>query len=82
MNIAQELERYILAELAEPGLQSLDPEDDLLSKNIIDSLGIIQIMSFIEEKFAIAIGPDEVVPENFRSVSSLAQFIEGKLAEG
>jgi acyl carrier protein len=81
MSVAEQLEKYVLSELADPGVKSLSHDDDLLTKGIIDSLGIIQLTSFVEERFGISVGPDEIVPENFRNISSLAQFIERKVGE-
>ncbi len=82
MNIAEELERFILADLSGPDRRSLGHEDDLLSHGIVDSLGILKLMAFLEEKFAISIGPEEVVPENFRDITSLARFVERKSRRG
>ena len=44
------------------------------------SLGIIELLSFIDNKFGVSLPPDEVVPENFRSINSLTALIQTKLA--
>jgi acyl carrier protein len=79
MKIAEELEHFVLAELADPGRQRIGHEDDLLSQAIIDSMGLLLLTSHVEEKYGIAIDPEEIVPENFRNITALARFIEGKL---
>lgn len=82
MNIAEELERFILADLSGPDRRSLNREDDLLSHGIVDSLGILKLMAFLEERFSISIAPEEVVPENFRDIASLERFVERKTQRG
>ncbi len=58
-----------------------DFRDDtlLLEKGILDSLGILDIVTFIENEFQIMIEDEDLVPENFQSVSSLAEFLNSKL---
>jgi acyl carrier protein len=79
MTIAEELAAYIRTDLAQPGTEAVTAEDDLVSRGIIDSLGIIQLTSYVEEHYGISVDPDEIVPENFHNVNALARFVEGKL---
>jgi acyl carrier protein len=51
----------------------------LLNEGIIDSMGIIEVVTFVEERFGIAVTDQELVPENFDSVSKLSAFVLGKL---
>jgi acyl carrier protein len=53
-----------------------------LEEGIIDSLGIIELVSFVEKKFGISVADHELLPTNFDSVSKLSSFISGKLASG
>jgi acyl carrier protein len=52
-----------------------------LEEGIIDSLGIIELVSFVEKKFGISVADNELLPNNFDSVSKLSSFIASKLAE-
>ena len=54
---------------------SLDPQLGLLEEGIIDSLGLQQIITFIEQQFAITIEDDDLMPENFESVNAIAELI-------
>jgi len=80
LDIAAELDRFIVDELAGPDQKEIGREDDLVAAGIVDSLGIMRLMTFIEEKFGVAIDPDEIVPENFRDVVSLTKFVADKQA--
>ena len=81
MRIADELEGFIVAELSGLDRQSLAHDEDLVETAIIDSLGIFQLTAFIEERFGITIGPEEIVPSNFRCIDSLAKFVEQKQSQ-
>ena len=79
MNITNELEIFVLNELAvDRDMKSIAPDEDLLMQGIIDSLGIMRLSAFMEEKFGIQIADRDMVPENFQSINSLKGFIESK----
>jgi acyl carrier protein len=52
--------------------------DKLLEGGIIDSLGVLDLVSFVEEEFSIRIGDDELLPENFQNIECLAAFVRTK----
>jgi len=53
-------------------------EDSFLGGGIIDSLGVLQVVAFVETRFGVKVGDADLVPENLDSVARLARFIEGK----
>ncbi len=53
-----------------------------LEEGIIDSLGIIELVTFVEKKFSISVADHELLPNNFDSVRKLSSFISSKLADG
>jgi len=54
-------------------------DDSFMEKGFIDSTGILEVVSFIEEKFFIVVEDDDLVPENFDSIRRLVNFIDSKL---
>lgn len=79
MTMISEIERFLVADIAgDLGIHNLGPDDDLLEQRIIDSLGILKLVSFLEETYGIQIGDDEIVPENFQSLTSLVNLVEQK----
>jgi acyl carrier protein len=70
------LGKYILDELAKGRKSKISPQDDLLSEGIIDSLGILQLVSYIEEEFSLAIPDEDVVIENFQSLDALSSYVD------
>ena len=80
MSILKNLEKFLLSEIAaDCGKQSLDPDDDLLEQRIIDSMGILKLVVFLEETHGIKVMDEDVVPENFQSLNSIVRFVERKM---
>lgn len=77
MNISENIERFLLTEIA-VGLdkKTLDPDEDLLEQGIIDSLGLMKMIDFIEKTFSIKISDEEIVPDNFQSLNSMVKLVE------
>lgn len=48
---------------------------------IMDSTGVLELISHLEEEYSIMLGPDEIVPANLDSVDKLANFVTRKLGQ-
>jgi len=48
----------------------------LLENGILDSLGILEVVTFIEHEFHIILNDDDLVPENFQSIECIAAFVQ------
>lgn len=80
MDIATEIKAYIAQNIlySEDGFQYSD-DISFLEEGIVDSLGIMELVSFAEQEFKITILDEDITPENFDSVSKLTRFILSKL---
>lgn len=79
MSVKNDIEKYLLTELVmDTNKTSLEPDEDLLNQGIIDSMGILQLVAFIEEKFGVSVADEDIVPENFRSLNCLVEFVGKK----
>ena len=54
----------------------LSPVDDLLGSGLIDSMGVMRLVSFVEETFNIKIPPEDIVIENFMDVKAITKYVE------
>jgi acyl carrier protein len=54
------------------------PDDDLLGSGIVDSIGMLQIIRFVETQFHIAIPFEDIVIENFESVGAMTAYLESR----
>ena len=50
-------------------------ENSFLDRGLIDSTGVLELVSFIEEKYQINVEDEEITPDNFDSVNNLRDFI-------
>ncbi len=77
MNTNDIIRNFITEDIQHGSLKSpLRDEDLLVESGIIDSLGIMTLLSFIEEKFSIQIPSEDLMPENFASISAITALIE------
>ena len=78
----QILRTFIFDELAsEKNLEDWEDDQSLLEGGVIDSLAILKLLSFIEEKFSITLSDDDFVPENFETINCLCSLIEKRSIE-
>lgn len=54
-------------------------EASFLNEGIIDSMGILELVTFVEKTFGISVQDQEIVPDNFDSVRRLSSYITSKL---
>jgi acyl carrier protein len=81
MDYADTIKDFIETEMInKKGGGSLSPSDSLIEKGIIDSLGVQILIGYLEKEFGIQIVDHEIVPENFESVRSVADFVNQKLS--
>lgn len=76
MNAAAILKEYIRQELMSGAGGDLDVNENLLAAGIVDSLGVLRLVSFVEEKFGIEVADEDVTLENFQSIQSMVDYIE------
>lgn len=55
-------------------------DDSLLDKGIIDSTGVLEIVTFLENTFGIQVEDEEIIPSNFDSINSINSYLSRKLA--
>lgn len=69
---------YVGRELEERGLTEMSDDASLADAGIVDSLGVFQLIAFIESNFGIHISDQEIVLSNFESIDATVAFIERK----
>ena len=70
------LTAYIKKEVMRNENAELGDDQDLLSSGILDSLAILQVVSYIDEQFGIQVPDEDVVFENFQSINALTSYLE------
>lgn len=57
----------------------LKDDTSFLEEGIIDSTGILELVSFIEEEFSITVDDEELIPENLDSIKNITSYLENKI---
>lgn len=57
-------------------VEQLEVDYDLIAGGVIDSLGLLRVIVWLEDMFQIPLDDAEIVPENFRSVAAINAFME------
>lgn len=73
---------FIASELlrGSPG-RVVGPDENLLAPGMIDSLGIVMLIAFIERETGLAIPPEDVTIRNFKSVNTIVGYLEHRTSE-
>ena len=78
MDYKESLKQYIQEEFVRKRGGEIKEDEDLLSSGVIDSLGILQLVSFMEEQFAMEIPSEDVVYENFNSIETMLSYLSSR----
>jgi len=70
---------YVSQELVpDPALLPLADDTPLLDSGILDSLGLLRLVVFLEERFGITMDDADLMPENFISVNSICAYLRAR----
>lgn len=58
--------------------QELNDTDSLLDNGIIDSTGVLELVTFLEDTFDITVEDSELLPENLDSIQAVERFVNRK----
>ena len=80
MDVLSTVRRHITDQyLSRSGLDEVGDDEPLLDSGIIDSMGIIQLVSFLESEFNIEVDDEEILPEHFETMAGITAFVTTKL---
>jgi acyl carrier protein len=80
MDAKSALKEYLMEMIMDQGRSSIEPDEDLLTQGLIDSMGILQLVSFMEKKFNIKVPDEDIVPDNFRTLDSLTEYVTRRMS--
>ncbi|MDA7429492.1 acyl carrier protein [Primorskyibacter aestuariivivens] len=77
----QSLRSFIAEEFAlDIPADRLTPELDLIETGIVDSLGVLKLIAFLEGEYDLTITPDELDADLYRSIGQIEELIASKTA--
>lgn len=79
MDVKEQIRQYVAENFlfSDNGFE-LDNDESFLEAGVVDSLGVLELVTFVEENFDVQVPDEEIVPDNFDSVNQLADYIGRK----
>ena len=79
MDLKKRIEEFILTEICEElglEIQQIKEDQPLIDSGILDSLGILKLLSFLDEELGIDISAGDIKRENFVDIKTICALIE------
>lgn len=82
MNNSEGIRAFITTNFYVPDPRALADDASLLDQGIIDSTGVLEIITYLEATFHVTVEDAEMIPENLDSIARIAEFVAGKQSRG
>jgi acyl carrier protein len=73
-----QLRAFLTSNFYVPAEIVFDDTSSFLAQGILDSTGVLELVTFVEDHFGISVHDDELVPANFDSLAALSAYVERK----
>ena len=81
-DVREKVRAFVLEYAAGRGVTEVKDDEPILTNNIIDSLGSLRMIDFLETAFPLTIEDTDMLPENFQTLNDCEAFINRKLGIG
>ena len=58
--------------------RGLEDSSQLLEEGVLDSLGILELVDYLQNELSVSVEDDDLVPDNFASIDAIATFVDSK----
>jgi len=73
------IRQFVLQKFPLARRRNVSDSDNLLESGIIDSLGVLELVTFMQQEFSVAIADEDLTPENFQNIESMVRFVQHSL---
>jgi len=80
-SVRDRIRSFVLEKFPLARIRRVSDSDELLETGIVDSLGILDLVAFLESDFGLSVNDEDLVPEHFRSIECISDFTEQKHLE-
>jgi acyl carrier protein len=81
MNYTNEIREFIVSNFLFGDGASLQDDTSLLDSGIVDSTGILELITFLEDTYKLKIEPEETIPDNLDSINKVVRFLSERQAK-
>ena len=79
-DLKSEIKAFIIENFLFGNANGLKDDTSFLEEGIIDSTGVLELVTFLEENFEIQVEDEELIPENLDSIDNVTGYLERKMA--
>ncbi len=79
LDYIKDINKFIIDNFLFGDDNTIESDASLLENGIIDSTGVLELISFLEETYEIIIEDDEMIPENLDSMKNISDFLNKKI---
>jgi len=73
----QKIKQFIVDEfMPDVSVDELDSDFDLLTGGVVDSLGLLQVVAWLEAEFDVGVDESQLGPESFRTVDAIKTYVD------
>ena len=72
------IKAYVVGELLSG--KDVGDKDDLLLSGLVDSLGVMRLVIYLEQQYSIKIPPEDVVIDNFMNIETISLYLEKRVS--
>lgn len=79
MDVKEKVKQFILTEICEDlgmDISNIEEDESLIGAGIMDSLGILKTLSFLDEEYDISLPRDMIKPDTFENIKTICDLIE------
>ncbi len=80
MELSDSIRQFIIENFLFEEDEKLQEDTSFLESGIIDSTGILELVTFLEETFDITVEDEELIPENLDSIGNVVKYLQTKMA--
>lgn len=80
--ITARIKTYLIERFPSARDHVLGDDDHLLANGILDSLGVLDLVGYLEQEFGITVSDDDLLPEHFETLRRLTAFVADKQGVG
>lgn len=81
-DIKTSIKAFIIDNFLFGAADNLKDDTSFLEEGIIDSTGVLELITFLEETYEITVDDEELIPENLDSINNVTAFLSTKLEGG
>lgn len=77
MDVKERVRGFVVGELMHENNQGAVGDDDsLLERGILDSLGLVKLLTFLEHEYRIVLPDEEVIPDHFETINAIVALVK------